>query len=222
MNKQDEKLGLLNILNAVLSLFVLGALVADTFWVLPEEESKILYILDSLICIFFLFDFLYLLITAKNKWEYMKWGWIDLLSSIPMIATLRAGRIIRLIRIIRIIRAFKSIYHLYYHVFKSKVKGAFTTVIVFSVLMIIFASISILVVEEDPQSNIKTAGDAIWWVFATITSVGYGDHYPITGEGRAIGIVLMIVGMGLFGTITGYIASWFVSEKAVEEKEEAK
>jgi voltage-gated potassium channel len=86
--------------------------------------------------------------------------------------------------------------------------------------MIIFGSIAILQVEHDPNSNIKTAEDAIWWAFVTITTVGYGDKYPVTTEGRIIAGFLMITGVGLFGTFTGFIASWFLEPGKSKESEE--
>lgn len=61
--------------------------------------------------------------------------------------------------------------------------------------------------ETAPESNIKTAEDAIWWAFVTITTVGYGDRFPVTTEGRIIAALLMTAGVGLFGTFTGFIAS---------------
>ena len=64
----------------------------------------------------------------------------------------------------------------------------------------------------DTNSNIKTAEDAIWWAYVTITTVGYGYKFPITTEGRVIVALLMTVGMALFGTFTAYLASWFVGE----------
>lgn len=76
--------------------------------------------------------------------------------------------------------------------------------------MVVFSSIAILQFETLPNSNIKTAGDAIWWSYVTITTVGYGDKYPVTPEGRIIAAMLMTVGVGLFGTFTAYISSWFV------------
>jgi voltage-gated potassium channel len=79
--------------------------------------------------------------------------------------------------------------------------------------MLIFGSIAILQVEQDPNSNIKTAEDSIWWAFVTITTVGYGDKYPVTTEGRIIAAFLMVAGVGLFGTFTGFIASWFMGDK---------
>jgi voltage-gated potassium channel len=143
----------------------------------------------------------------------MRWGWVDLISSVPAISYLRAGRILRLIRLLRLIRAFRSTQSFLNYVFRNKAQGALTSVAILALLLIIFSSIAILQVEKDPTSNIKSAEDAIWWSYVTITTVGYGDKFPVTTEGRGIAAVLMTAGVGLFGTFTAYVASWFVAEK---------
>jgi voltage-gated potassium channel len=210
---EENKLGLLNFIVIILSIYVLGALIIDSFFVLPQEISNLLNYVDNLICLFFFFEFSYRFYNAENKLKFMKWGWIDLLSSIPMVGYLRAGRVLRLIRLLRVVRAFKSTKNLVSHIFANKAQGAFTSVSIIAILLIIFSAIGMLQVETDPNSNIKTAEDAIWWAYATITTVGYGDRYPVTSEGRIIAAILMTAGVGLFGTFTAYIASWFVVEK---------
>jgi voltage-gated potassium channel len=215
----ENNLGFLNLTVIILTLYVLGALIADTFWKLPAETSKILTYFDYLICAFFFFEFLYRFIKADNKLTFMKWGWIDLLSSIPMVDFLRAGRLLRLIRLLRVIRAFRSARHLLNHIFVNKAKGTLTSITILAVLLIIFSAIAILEVEDEPNSNIKTAEDAIWWTYTTITTVGYGDKYPVTTEGRVLAMVLMTFGVGLFGTFTAYIASIFVSDSKANKVE---
>lgn len=205
----DKKLGLLNLTVFVLTLYVLGALVIETFYQLPQEISKLLSYFDYVICAIFMFDFFYRLIKAENKLSFLKWGWIDLLSSIPMLDYFRAGRILRLIRLIRIIRAFRSTRQLLSHVFKNKLQGTLNSVFILTILLIIFSSIAILEVENDVNSNIKTAEDAVWWTYTTITTVGYGDRYPVTTEGRLLAMILMTFGVGLFGTFTAYFATVF-------------
>lgn len=210
----------LDILVLVLSVYVLAALLIDTIFKLPTEISSLLYLVDNCVCIFFLIEFSIRFYKAENKLHFMKWGWIDLVSSIPMFNFLRAGRALRLIRLFRILRAFRSTTNLVKHIYKSKTQGAFTTVSVIAVLMVIFSAIAILQVENDPNSNIKTAEDAIWWAYVTITTVGYGDKFPVTTEGRIIAAALMTVGVGLFGTFTAFIASFFVADRQQEQKNE--
>jgi voltage-gated potassium channel len=67
------------------------------------------------------------------------------------------------------------------------------------------------------RANITTFGDALWWAVSTITTVGYGDRYPVTAAGRAIGIVLMIVGVGIFGVVAASAAAWFISADRDED-----
>lgn len=211
-NTTDEKNSLspLNIIVLVLSIYVLAALLVDTFFKLSVEVSRVLDLVDNCICVFFLIEFCIRFYQADNKLKFMKWGWIDLISSIPTFDFIRAGRALRLIRLLRVLRAFRSTRHLVNHIYKNKTQGAFSTVSVIAVLMVIFSAIAILQVEDDPNSNIKTAEDAIWWAYVTITTVGYGDKFPVTTEGRIIAAALMTLGVGLFGTFTGFLASWFV------------
>ena len=214
-----NKFGSLNLAVLVLSVYVLGALIVDTTIKLPEETSRLLNYIDLAICIFFFVEFCIRLYHADSKMKFMRWGWIDLVSSIPMINFLRFGRVFRLIRLFRILRAFRTTKEFVTYVFRIKAQGAFTSATILAILLIIFSSIAILQVENVPTSNITTAEDAIWWSYGTITTVGYGDKYPVTTEGRIIAMFLMTAGVGLFGTFTAYIASLFVSNNKKEETE---
>ncbi len=207
---KNSPLNYLNILVLVLSVYVLLSLLVDTFFKLPVQVSRLLEMLDNSICVFFIFEFFVRFFKAENKLKFMHWGWIDLVSSIPTFSFLRMGRTLRLIRILRVLRAFRSIRHFIHHLFKNRAYGAFTTISIIAVLMVIFSSIAILQVEQAPNSNIKTAEDAIWWASGTITSSGYGDVYPVTTEGRILASCLRVVGVGLIGIFTGFIASWFM------------
>ena len=217
-SKPDHHVDWLHLLVILLSVYVLVVLVVDTLVKLPTETARLLTFIDDIICVFFLFEFCLRFYQADNKLKFMQWGWIDLISSIPALPFLRAGRALRLIRLLRIMRAFRSTKHLIRYVFESRVKGTFTVVSIIAVLMILFSSIAILQVEDQPNSNIKSAEDALWWSYVTITTVGYGDKYPVTTEGRLIAAVLMTVGVGLFGTFTGFLASWFVAERKKSEE----
>jgi voltage-gated potassium channel len=217
-NNSEQNFGFLNLIVLILSIYILVALLIDTLFNLPRETSKILEHVDSTICIFFLVEFCIRFYQAENKKKFMKWGWVDLIASIPTFNYFRFGRALRLIRLLRIIRAFRSTHHFINHIYKNRAEGAFTTVSIIAFLLVTFSSIAILQVETDPNSNIKTAEDALWWSYVTITTVGYGDKFPVTTEGRIIGMILMTGGVGLFGTFSGFIASWFVAGK--NEKDE--
>jgi voltage-gated potassium channel len=191
-----------------LGIYVLIALAAQTLLPLSESTSAILDHIDNLVCLIFFADFFINLYLAPSKLQYLKWGWIDLVSSIPMVDALRAGRIARMIRILRAFRGIRSARFVAEHLVRCRADGAFFGVALLSILLVLFSSIAILQVETAPESNIHSPQDALWWAYATITTVGYGDKYPVTPEGRLIAAVLMTAGVGLFGSFTGLIASW--------------
>lgn len=207
-----KEIKLFNILILILSVYVLISLLVSVIFELSEELNILLGYIDNFICIVFLVDFWIRFKKADNKLEFMKWGWIDLIASIPFLDFARAGRIIRLIRLVRVFRALKSTKLIYEHITQNKKQSVLTSVALISILMIIFSSIAILQFEKDINSNIKTAEDAIWWSYVTITTVGYGDKYPITTEGRIIGAILMTTGVGIFGTFTALVSSWFIQK----------
>ncbi len=85
--------------------------------------------------------------------------------------------------------------------------------------IIVICSVLELVFEQHaPGANIRNFGDALWWAVVTVTTVGYGDTYPVTAGGRGVAVVLMLVGIGLIGTLTATVASYFVEEQADKEK----
>ena len=215
MNNDNAKkeISFFNILILVLSLYVLLSLLISTVFQLSGELTVLLNYIDNVICIVFLIDFSIRFKNSENKLECMKWGWIDLVASIPSVDFLRAGRLLRLIRLLRVFRALKSTKLIYEHINRNKKQSALTSVALISFLMVVFSSIAILQFEKGINSNIKTAEDAIWWSYVTITTVGYGDKFPITTEGRIIGAILMTTGVGIFGTFTALVSSWFIDKK---------
>jgi len=219
LNSEAEKLPFSQVVILLLSVYVLGALFAQTVFALPSEISLLIDQIDFGICLVFISDFFVRLYKAPSKLSFLKWGWIDLVSSIPMFDFLRWGRVLRIVRILRILRAFRSTKILVNYLFRNRAKGTFATVATISLIMVIFSSIAILNLEKTPESNIKTASDALWWAFVTITTVGYGDRFPVTHEGRFIAALLMTAGVGLFGTFTAYIATLFM--EAEQKKEES-
>ena len=213
-----QKVTIWQIVMLFLCVYVLGALFVDTVFHLPDETSILLNRIDNLVCLVFIGDFVFNVITAKSKLGYLKWGWIDLLSSIPNVQFLRWGRFVRVIRILRILRGVRSTKLILKFLFLNRAKGTFASVAMISFVLMVFSSIAILNCETAPESNIKTASDALWWSFVTITTVGYGDFYPTTLLGRIIAAVLMTAGVGLFGTFTAYVASSFLQQEEEEQE----
>ena len=195
-----------------LCLYALLALGAGVFLDLNVNTRKILGYADTAICGVFLLDFLVSLARAPNRLRYLyTWGWIDLVSSIPLVGALRWGRVARVFRLLRLLRGFRSTKILAGFVLNRRAESAFLAVSLMTILIVTFSSIAILQFETAPESNIQTPEDAFWWSLVTVTTVGYGDRFPISTGGRFIAAALMIVGVGLFGTFTGYVAKWFLT-----------
>jgi voltage-gated potassium channel len=84
-------------------------------------------------------------------------------------------------------------------------------VFLFSILIAYIAAVQITITERGVEgSNIKSFGDGLWWAITTVTTVGYGDHFPTTTVGRFLAVGLMLVGISLMGVITASVAAWFV------------
>lgn len=86
-------------------------------------------------------------------------------------------------------------------------------------LMVIAALAELDSERGAPGSNIHTFGDALWWAGVTVTTVGYGDLYPVTTEGRFVAFALMLVGISVLGIITASVAAWFVTQTRAQEDE---
>jgi voltage-gated potassium channel len=179
----------------------------------PPETRSVLDYADFLVCMVFLADFLVSLYRAESKWRYfVTWGWIDLLSSIPAVDVARWGRAARILRVLRVLRGLRATHMMAMVFLKNRGKNTVMAACLAVILLITFCSIAILNFEAGTQGNIQSAEDAVWWAITTITTVGYGDRYPTTTEGRMIAVLLMSAGVGLFGTFSGFLASWFSGE----------
>ena len=140
-NSQKQLTGL-PVLMLVLSVYVLVALFADTAFHLPVQVSALLRTLDTIICFVFLGDFFHHLYRAENRLAFLKWGWVDFISSIPMLTVFRWGRVVPMIRVIRILRGARSVKHILHVLFKNEARGFFGTVALVTATLLIFASLA--------------------------------------------------------------------------------
>jgi len=180
--------------------------------------SGVVAIIDGLLSLIFLADFLYRLFTAENKSRYFfaQFGWADLLASLPfplakilrLFRSFRAGRLMGKRGARQMLREFLG----------NRAQSALLTLLFFIILVLEFGGMAMVAVESSStEANIHTPFDAVWYTYVTITTVGYGDRYPVTTEGRLIGIVIMTAGVGLFGTLTGYLANAFLAPPKQKE-----
>lgn len=212
--KTTESSGPYTLFMLILSVVAIAALAISTLIRLDPGSRIILGYADTAICVIFFLDFLISLYRAPRRLSYfLRWGWIDLLSSIPMVDALRWGRAARILRILRILRGVRSAKVLVSFILEKRTESTFLAAGLLSIILIVMSSITILQFESDHGANITTPEDAVWWSIVTITTVGYGDRYPVSTPGRIIASVMMISGVGLFGILSGFVASWFVHPK---------
>jgi voltage-gated potassium channel len=122
--------------------------------------------------------------------------------------------VFRVFRVVRLLRAYGA-QNVAGELDRTRALATFLLTLFLVVLVVEFAGMAIYVVEgHDPAGNIKNASDAVWWGFVTITTVGYGDRYPVSGIGRIIGTILLFAGIALFSVFTGFIANAFLAPRA--------
>ena len=114
-------------------------------------------------------------------------------------------------RILRVLRGVKSARAVAHFVVARRAQSTFLATLLLTLLVLVLGSVAMLQFETSPDANIRTAEDAMWWAVSTMTTVGYGDRYPTSSEGRMVAVFLMAAGVGVFGTFSGLVASWFLS-----------
>ena len=174
--------------------------------------NTVLWFMNAILSVIFLIDFTYRLFTAESKSHYFfrRFGWADLLASLPF-QQVKILRVFRLDRVIRLLRAY-GIKNVGRSLLRDRAGSALLTLLLMGILVLEFGSLEILHIEQDaPGANITTASDALWYNIVTISTVGYGDRYPVTNDGRIVGSLIIILGVGIFGTFTGYLANLFLA-----------
>jgi len=203
----------------ILALSILSVVNIGLIYLAPVPQvDAVVRIIDVLLSLIFLGDFFYRLFTAPTKRRYFvrQLGWLDLLSSLPF----PQAKIFRLFRVVRVVRLLREVgfRHFVGAVLRDRAGSALLVVLFLAILLLEFGAAAVLAIElRAPDSNITDASDAIWYTYVTVTTVGYGDRYPVTNAGRLVGIIIMTVGVGLFGTLTGFLTQAFVPEKTDED-----
>lgn len=208
-----ERLGAYDLVLAMVSVFSIGLYFLYFGVEMGTASGQIIDLFDDILCAVFFADFLYNMHRTRQRWAYFrKWGWIDLISSIPSVMFLRIGRLARVLRVLRVIRVLKSTKTLFRLLFVSGFSNTIFSIGTFALLAIAGGSCAILIAEQGhPEANIRAAGDAVWWAFITITTIGYGDFYPVTLFGRLVAVILGITGIGLMGMFTAAAAGTLLS-----------
>jgi voltage-gated potassium channel len=158
----------------------------------------------------FAVDFAIRIALADPRGSYILRHWYDVL--LVVIPLLRPIRLLRLLAFVRILNRTAA----------GSLAGRATAYVVgTAVVAVALGAVAVLDVERaDPDANITTFGDALWWATSTVTTVGYGDRFPVTWEGRMIAVALMLVGISLVGVVTASVAAWLIAN--VERRPEVR
>jgi voltage-gated potassium channel len=160
----------------------------------------------------FAVDYFGRLALSPRRGVFVRANLLDL--AVVVLPVLRPLRLLQLIRVLSVLNRTAG----------SSLRGRVAVYVAGSTgLVLLVASLAVLDVERDAEgATITGFGDALWWSFTTVTTVGYGDRFPVTGTGRMVAIGLMLAGIALLGVVTASLASWLLDRVAeVEEESQA-
>jgi voltage-gated potassium channel len=174
--------------------------------------TSVLHAMNVVFSVVFLGDFTLRLLKAgsKSRYFFREFGWADLLASLPF-EQAKILRVFRLLRVVRLLRA-SGTRNIARSLIRDRAGSALYLLLIMGILVLEFGSLAVLQIEQNAaEANITTGSDAIWYVLVTISTVGYGDQFPVTNAGRFLGAFIIVIGVGIFGTFTGYLANFFLS-----------
>ncbi|QSB14660.1 ion transporter [Natronosporangium hydrolyticum] len=163
---------------------------------LPAEVLTACRAANLVIWLLFGADYLIRLLLAGDRWRFVRSHLFDLLVlALPL---LRPLRLLRLVTALMVIERRTEV----------MTRGKLAVYVGATMGLLVGVGALALLDAERGTGNIDSYPDALWWAVVTVTTVGYGDHFPVTGAGRAVAVGLMLCGIGLLGFVTGSLASW--------------
>src|ERR1700730_4143556 len=197
----------------ILALIWLPILLVPIIARLPSGVAGTFDLIDYMVWAAFVVEYGVKLYLTPRRRHYFTHHLVELaVIALPLLRPLRA---LRLLRVVNIARAALTLTN-----GVRRLRGILTHHGLQYVLVVVLGVIVVcaaLELEFEPGnrgSTIQNFGDALWWAVVTVTTVGYGDKYPVSAGGRGVAVVLMLVGIGLIGVLTATVASFFVEEKA--------
>jgi voltage-gated potassium channel len=203
---------------AISVLAVVNGLLAYIPGLDPDAVGVVL-IVNAVLTLLFIYDFILRLATAPSRSSYFlrDYGWADLLAVVPQFRIFRLFRIFKAYRLVDRYGTGRIVTYLT----RNRAQSALYILVLMVTLIIESGAVLVLQAERaSPDANILTAVDAIWWAYVTITTVGYGDRFPVTLPGRLVGVMVLTTGVAVFATFAGLISSRLLGPGAEEEPPE--
>ena len=195
----------------VVTLLWLPVLIIPLIKPVHGSTAETFAVIDYAVWALFVVEYLVKLYLAPSRTKFFRTHILDLIIVVvPFFRPARAGRLLNVLRLGRIgivvARGLSRARDVLTH------KGLHFVLLTATVM--VFASAGIVTIAErsDPHATIHNYGQGLWWAIVTVTTVGYGDKYPVTGFGQGVAVVMMIVGIGLIGVLTATVASYFVGQ----------
>lgn len=149
---------------------------------------------------------------ARRRLAHLRDHWFDVLIVVlPVLRPLRLVRAARFARLSRGTRVLASAARFAHSVRAILAERGLQYVLLTGLVLIVTAAAAVTRFERGSDGSIQSFATALWWAATTVTTVGYGDAYPVTAEGRGVAVFLMILGIAMFGLLTASITSFFVS-----------
>lgn len=217
------------VFNGIIEVLILISIISFSIQTLPDlpvKTREYLRILEIGIVIIFTIEYILRIIVAENKWKYIFsfYGLIDLLAILPFYITvgidLRALRMFRLFRILRALKLFRysKAIKRFYLTFKS-VQDELLAFFFIVCFLIFLSAVGIYYFENPAQPEVfKSVFHSLWWAVITLTTVGYGDIYPITVGGRLFTFLILMIGFGIIAIPTGLLTSAFTKTREMDEE----
>lgn len=201
----------------VLALIWLPVLIVPLVTRLSPDVATIFDAIDYFVWAAFAVEYGVKIFLTPDRGHYFTHHLVELaVVALPVLRPLRALRLLRIVNLARagliLTNALRRLRALLTH------RGLHYVLLVVLGVVIVCAALEFQFEEGTPGSNIQNFGDAIWWAIVTVTTVGYGDKFPITAGGRGVAVVLMLVGIGLIGVLTATIATFFIGQDVDDER----
>ena len=206
--------------NLFLSVLIIIDLILITLTLISDvgEMYYSIVVFDTVLCIILLMEFSSRLVNSDNKKRFFLDNWTELIAAIPFDLIMlpfvfNYARFLRLLRVLKFIKVI-ALFSQFFETIDVYMKKTHLDEILGVTLLVILSS-TLGLYLFDP--GINSMFDSLWFVLSTITTVGYGDIMPQSGAGRIIGLITLIVGVLIFSTITGAIASYFARRVLMNE-----